>query len=217
LSSELLWHSEILEREMLEYLTADERKDYETHRGLVDGIVQALISTRETMRSGDFTVFDQFAGENREIVDGLLDSHYAIVGLKQIRSIVDRTMKLAQLRSRQTPSAQTNRYIQEAARAFINGLPMASIAMSRAALEQALKEVLGRQGDGRYIEFRKLVDDAKRWNILGATGENAARDLARECNDLLHEKPTDSDEEAFRILAAIRSLIQEIYSADGSL
>lgn len=106
LSSELLWHSEVLEREMLEDLTAEDRKEYEAHQTLVEAIAAALIATRETMRSDDFTAFEKFANENREIVDSLLDTHYTIAGLENVGLWVQRTMLLAQLHANSTPSPQ---------------------------------------------------------------------------------------------------------------
>lgn len=92
---------------------------------------------------------------------------------------------------------------------------MASIAMSRAALEQGLKERLGRQGDGTHIPFRDLTEEARKYNILGRTGFHAAKNLAKDCNELLHEKPVRDDTAAFKILVETRSLLEEIYSAEG--
>jgi hypothetical protein len=85
--------------------------------------------------------------------------------------------------------------------------------MSRAALEQALKDRLGRQGAGAYITFADLVTEARRCNILSVITARAARDLAKSCNDLLHEKPVENDDQALEILAAVRSLLQDIYSS----
>ena len=212
LSIELLSHADSLERGLLEDLNQEERKEYSDGQLLVDKVVRALIEARERIHSRDFAVFEQLARENRELIDSLLDNHYTLAGLQNVSSLVNRTMLLAQLQSSNAPSSQTNRYVQEAARAYINGLPLASVAMSRAALEQGLKDRLGRQGDGVHIEFRELLDEAKKSGLLA--DQRAARKLAKECNDLLHEKPV-SDSKAFEIFAAIRSLLEEIYSAQG--
>jgi len=216
LSQELLRYADQLEREFLEDASPVDRRDWPIHKKFVENIVSALISARETVWSTDLTDFERFSSENREMVDGLLDSHYTILGLNRVHSLVARTMRLAQLQAKYAPSPQSNSYIQEAARAYISGLPMASVAMSRAALEQALKDRVGKQGDGdRDTTFAKLANYARKWKILDEADTKRSKDLADECNRLLHEKPIESDDKAFEILAAIRTLIQKIYSAEG--
>jgi len=58
---------------------------------------------------------------------------------------VSRIMQLSRLEGTMIPSDITNGYMREAARTYIYGLPLATVALSRAALEQALKEKLGKQ------------------------------------------------------------------------
>ena len=84
----------------------------------------------------------------------------ALAGLRSVGSFVDRTMRLTKLRAATTPSKQTNYYIAEATRAYIYGLSMASVAMSRAALEQSLKERLGLQNSGEFYELKHLMLEA---------------------------------------------------------
>ena len=72
-----------------------------------------------------------------------LDAKYSQELLERVPLFVNRTLKLAVLESKYSASAQTNMYIQEAARAYIYGLPLASVAISRAALEQSLRDRLG--------------------------------------------------------------------------
>jgi hypothetical protein len=213
LSAELITYSECLEQDLLEDRTVEERAEWTKHRQLVELIVEAIVSTRETLRSEDLSVFEQFADADPDLTESLLDEHYTMAALNDIASVVQRTLRLAQLRASTTPSKQTNRYVQEAARAYILDLPMASVAMSRAALEQALKDRLGRQGAGTYITFADLVTEARRCNILSVKTARIARDLAKSCNDLLHEKPVKNDDQAFEILAAVRSLLQGICSS----
>jgi hypothetical protein len=51
------------------------------------------------------------------------------------------------------PSKTTNTYLQGAVRTYVFGFPQASLALSRAALEQALKENLARQLSADFIKF----------------------------------------------------------------
>jgi hypothetical protein len=216
LSEELLMQADLLESQFLEDGTPEERRDWPLYQKLVETVVFALTSTRETLQPKDLLKFEDLVKQDGALVEGLLDAHYTIRGLKQVRSIVSRTMRLAPLQAKYPVSSQTNRYIGEAAKAYIAGLPMASVAMSRAALEQAIKEKLGKQGDGdRDTTFSKLVDSARKCSLLDSRDAKAAKDLADECNRLLHEKPIENDDKAFEILTAIRSLIQKVFTAEG--
>ena len=69
---------------------------------------------------------------------------------------VKRLMKLSRLEALRLPSKVTNGYLREAVRTYIFGFPQASIALSRAALEQALKENLGHQLSGEFRNMDEL-------------------------------------------------------------
>jgi hypothetical protein len=92
---------------------------------------------------------------------------------------------------------------------------MASISMSRAALEQALKEILGRQADGRFVTFQLLLSESTKWSIFTDAAAAATRDLAQICNRVLHESPSTNDDEAFEVLSGTRSVLEELYSRNG--
>jgi hypothetical protein len=204
-------------REIPENATPARRAEIEDlYRHFDTVIIPELLGPRETLVSGDFTVSEKFEEQNRQSSERFLDEHYTIAGLKSVGSLVDRTMKLTRLRATATPSKQTNRYISEASRAYIYGFSMASVAMSRAALEQGLKERLALQNSGQFLELKWLILEASKWNLLSKTGQEAARDLARRGNDVIHEKPTESEASAFEILTGVRSLLEEIYSSAGS-
>jgi len=50
-------------------------------------------------------------------------------------------------------------------------LQSTTVAICRAAVEQCLEEKLGRQGDGRRYEFKRLVKEASKWHVLDDTTE----------------------------------------------
>jgi hypothetical protein len=215
LSEELLIHADVLESEFLEDGTPEERRDWPTYQRLVEAVVTGITSTREGLQPKDLLLFEKLVRQDRTMAEGLLDAHYAILGLKQVRLLVARTIRLDPLQAKYEASPQTNRYIREAAKAYVVGLPMASVAMSRAALEQALKDRLGKQRGGERDTFGEIVDSARRWNILDADEARMAKRLGEECNQLLHEKPIESDDDAFEILTAIRSLVERVFTAEG--
>ena len=125
-----------------------------------------------------------------------------------------RTLELSPLEAADTPSKVTNTYIREATRTYILGLPQASIALCRAALEQGLKERLGRQLSGEFIKFQDLLEEARRWHLLDGVTEQTARYVANAADDVLHEKPTEISK-ARDVLDQLRGVLQHIYSAEG--
>jgi hypothetical protein len=128
--------------------------------------------------------------------------------------MVKRLTKMSKLNALRNPSVQSAIYIQEAARTYIYGFMQSSTAMSRAALEQALKEQLAHQGTGAFIDFQALVDKAKKWNILGKNMARAVRESAKKADRVLHEAPTD-ESGAFEVLCDVRALLQKIYDSEG--
>jgi hypothetical protein len=108
----------------------------------------------------------------------------------------------------------TNGYLKEAVRTYILGLPQASVALCRAALEQVLKESLGLQLTGAFISFQELLEEARKWNVLDTATEDMARDVGKAGGEVMHEKPTDLHK-AGEILTKVRGLLQHIYSVEG--
>jgi hypothetical protein len=118
---------------------------------------------------------------------------------------------LSKLDGSHVPSGHTALYIREAARTYVYGFMQASAAMSRAAVEQALKERVGLQGTGDRISFRRLVKMAEEKGVLDASAAGQARDhLAPEANAVLHHGPAD-DETTLRILDVARGVLNHIY------
>ena len=123
-------------------------------------------------------------------------------------------MQLLRLEGSRLPSKTTNAYLQEAVRTYIFGFPQASVALSRAALEQALKESLALQLSGVFISFQELLKEAGKWNILDGATEDMARDVANAGDEVMHERPSDL-RRAAEVLAKVRGLLQHIYSVEG--
>ena len=68
-------------------------------------------------------------------------------------------------------------------------MPQACVALCRAALEQGLKENLGRQSSRVFIKFHELLEEATNCNLLDKVTKKVARDIAKKADDVLHEKP----------------------------
>lgn len=123
-----------------------------------------------------------------EAVSVFLDDYYTKTMLGEIGAYVARTLELTHMQAESCPSEITKTYLREATRTYVHGLPQACVALSRAALEQSLKDVLGHQLSGTYLTFQALVDDASKWGVLDKLTAKIARKLAKEGDAVLHEK-----------------------------
>ena len=133
--------------------------------------------------------------------------------IDKVSGCVDRTLQLSRLQASSKASSITNGYLREAVRTYILGLPQASVALSRAALEQALKEKLALQLSGEFIKFQDLLKEARKWNILDGTMEMCARDVANAGDEVMHEKPTTLPR-ALEVLDQLRALLRHVYSVE---
>ncbi len=175
-------------------------------------IAEKLIEGREAFTSERFAVLDQAFRNEPEITEGEIDRVLTIRALGGISSMIRRIASLSKLQSVKIPSRQTATYVREATRSYVNSLFQASVVMSRAALEQALKEVLDLQGIEDFIPFKELCKEASKKKILDDVTGPATKDFFREASAVTHHKPTDS-KTTLRILDHSRALIVQIYGA----
>jgi len=225
LSRELLDYIADMESNYERELQPVEAQEHEKLERLTKAIVVYLLASRETVTGrnlgkseglGDtFQKFEEVIRTAPELVSLFLDEHYTKTMLGEIGAYVARTLELSHIQADTTPSQTTNTYLRESTRTYVHGLPQACVALSRAALEQSLKEVLGHQMTGGYLTFRALVDDGLKWGILDKATARMARSLAREGDAVLHERPTDL-KRASEVLIGVRGLVQQIYSSRGT-
>jgi len=239
LSQHLLQELRDIEDSFVEDSDPSEREESRAYREFVSALVDQIVSKRQQLSHLDTTKMMHWLGrigarqeksslnpeQMNQIIQILgnasrdsLDAKYSQELLERVPLFVNRTLKLAVLESKYSASAQTNMYIQEAARAYIYGLPLASVAISRAAMEQSLRDRLGYQQSADRISFDELIKEAQKYGLLTKDGPShqgpAIRTVNKRCNEILHQRPV-SDDEAFELLSAARSVIEELHSADG--
>jgi hypothetical protein len=183
-------------------------------------LVDLFVKCRESIQGDHPTAesFEDFFQENREVVEAWIDNYYVYPQLSTITSMVERTLLLAKFETTITPSEQTNLYISEATQCYIRGFMLAAVAVARAALEQSLKERLHEEAyqDWNLGQLLKVVE--QRGVILPPHSVQIARDLNKRCNKVMHNRPIQSDDDAFHILDGVRFLLKEIYSPqDGEI
>jgi len=180
-------------------------------------IAEQLIEARESFSNERFSILDieldleKALLNEPEINEIEIDRVLSCRSLENVSAMVKRVILLSKLDGVHTPSNQTAVYIREAARTYIYGFMQASAAMSRAAVEQALKEKMGLQGNRDHITFKELVKKAKKMNILDQSAADQALDhVAYKANDVLHNGPAD-DRITLSILDAARGVLRHIY------
>ena len=197
-------------------LPAEERVEAQKNRKFVDIVVKSVITSRESLGGDSFKVIERLVQAEPELIEHFLNDHFTREVVNAVPGYVERMMQLSRLEAQRKASKVTNVFLREAVRTYILGLPQASVALCRAALEQALKESLGRQLSGDFISFQDLLSEARRWHILDPTTENMARDVANAGDKVLHAEPTDL-RQAEEALMKVRAQLQHNYSVDGKI
>jgi hypothetical protein len=125
-------------------------------------------------------------------------------------------MQLSRLEGSRVPSKLTNAYLQEGVPTYILGPPQASVALNRAALEQALKENIGCQDTRTFVKMNDLLEKAERAHIIDQAVRKMARSIGNEADSVLHENPT-SLANAYDVLIQLRGVLQHLYAKDLKL
>ena len=194
-------------------LSAEERADSEKWKRLAAVIVDRVISSRETLAAWGLPQIEQLVQTIPDTIAFFLDARFTKDMVRDVPGCVDRLMELSRLEAQDLPSEVTNGYLREAVRTYILGLPQASVALSRAAMEQALKEGMGYQGKRTFVGMKDLLDEAESANVIrDKMIKQMARDVAREADDVLHEKPTTISK-AYETLVKLRGVLQHVYGS----
>jgi hypothetical protein len=189
----------------------EEREEMQKIRAAVKLIVDDVRTSRETLTDNKLAGIEKLVAQMPDAFVGFLDDRYTREVIDAVPGYVRRTMELSRLEGSRIPSRITNGYLKEAVRTYIFGFPQASIALSRAALEQALKEELGHQGTKIFLDMNSLLDEAEGLGAIDAVIRRAARKIASEADAVLHEKPADLAK-AFDVLLMLRGVLQHVYA-----
>jgi hypothetical protein len=179
-------------------------------RKMVEKIVDDIITSREMVTDNKFATLEKRLMDTPELIEVFLDDRFTRDVVNAVEGYVKRTMQFSRLEGTRIPSSMTNGYLREAARTYIFGFPQASIALSRAALEQALKEELGIQGKQIFVDMNNLLDEAEGAGVINDAIRKTARKIASRAAEVLHEKPADP-QKAYEVLILLRGVLQHIY------
>ena len=179
---------------------------------LTEVIAHELVRSREEITENRFSTMESLLNRTLpESIEYVLDAHYSREVVEAISGYVNRTMELSRFDAVTIPSKVTASFLREAIQAFVFGLPQASIALSRAALEQALKENIGYQSTKTYVEYKQLFDEAEGAKVLDGGTRKKAEVIVKVGSDVLHERTSKTDE-ALDVLITLRDVLQTIYA-----
>ncbi len=210
LSQQVQSFIDTLESEGHREIPHTEREEAEKAEDTARLIVDFVVASRESAVGTKLEAIETLVQEIPEVIEALLDKKFTRELVESVPGYVSRTLKLSRLQSARTPSKTTNAYVREAVRTYIFGFAQASIALSRAALEQALKEELGNQGKKLFLTMNDLLDEAEGAKVIDSVIRTAAREIATEGDRVLHERPADIDA-AYEVLVKLKGVLQHVY------
>jgi hypothetical protein len=194
-------------------LTREEFVELQEWNNLADNIVDYLVKSRETLIDSKLEALERLVEIQPNLVRKFLDRRFTRELVDAVPDFVRRTLQLSRMSGARIPSKITNGYLREAVRTYIVGLPQASVALSRAALEQALKEGIGYQSTNTFVEMRDLLDEAESAGVIDHANRVFAREVADAADNVLHEKPATL-KHALDVLTKMRGVLQFIYSQE---
>lgn len=148
----------------------------------------------------------------RDHLESSLDDYYVRKALKDAPKLVQRTLQLETIATQEIPLTDVTFYLQEATRCYIYGFWAASVALSRAALEQALKEAVTKASGSPTFEAKlsKLVESAQRLRLADPATLSLVDQVRMAGNRAVHNRASDQCE-AWDTLTAMRAVILDLY------
>ncbi|MGO9316623.1 MAG: DUF4145 domain-containing protein [Terracidiphilus sp.] len=207
LSSEVLDYIEDLDKSFMEQYPDEGLQMLERIRA-IDG--HAKIS-REEFSDDIIPALEERSRKSPDLFAGDLDRLYVRDVVAAVPGYVSRTLQLAGLAAGLKPEEVVSKYLAEAVRTYIFGFPLASIALSRAVLEHAVKERMIGPPEGATLSawIEQVADERD----LDDAITDMARSVTKTGNKVLHQKPVRLPE-AFDVLVKVRKFLEALYSSD---
>jgi hypothetical protein len=102
-------------------------------------------------------------------------------------------------------------YLRESTRCWLYGFHGASVALSRACLEDALKARLP-AGDRATSELKTLIEAANRRQLLDDCMAEVAHTVRKAANKFLHGQNI-TEKDSRETLDATRSIVEQVFSS----
>jgi predicted RNA-binding Zn-ribbon protein involved in translation (DUF1610 family) len=152
---------------------------------------------------------------SRPWIARILNDFYTRDFLTRVGKLVERTMLLNDvMESKAKPERGVTLYLREATRCYVFGFWDSSVALSRAAIERALKDRL-KEKLGKNMpdddEMRQLLDYASKMRLIDNAHFTMANKVRLAGNNVLHGSHAHEND-AGESLANARGVLNQLYS-----
>ena len=204
--------------ELIEYIIGQQSKEeIKETEALYTELIEDVegICTGTAFRLHDFAKSPDI--KLRGLLESVFDTSFCYNLVKRVPGMVSRALRLEPLVVSDPPQRHVNLYLREATRAYLLGLFMASVALSRSALEQALEEKVpkGLQTDSKEEKLKKLIKAAELSKLLKGDLLCLADGARKSANKVVHGE-TCSESKAFDILIKTREVVRSLYSRSNN-
>jgi len=138
--------------------------------------------------------------------------HYSFELLKILGRLNKKTFKLVAAPIAEVAPETVRSYLRESTRCWMYGFHGASIALSRACLEESLKSALYAATTNTRSELKDLIREARKRGLLDECMVDVARSIQAVGNRFLHGKPITEDQSR-EALDGVRSIAEQVFSA----
>jgi len=188
----------------------------------VDEVWSAIAEARRTFTRAGYTL-----RQDPETQQRLLDDTYCREVLKEVPDMVRRTLALKELQLPEV-NAEFWVHLRESSKCLIRGLPQASVALARAAMESCLREAYTKvPGIKPYVARQKTLislikslsqtfDLTKGQCGLSEIERDNATSVSEIAGGVLHDRPITEDL-AFTVFNKARSVIQGVTERNTKL
>jgi hypothetical protein len=207
LSSEVLDFVEDLDKSFMEQYPDEGPQMLERS----SAIAEHVNISKEEFSDDIIPALEELSRKSPDLFAGDLDRLYVRDVVAAVPGYVSRTLQLSGLAAGLKPKEVVSKYLAEAVRTYIFGFPLASIALSRAVLEHAVKERMIGPPEGATLSawIEQVADERD----LDDAITDMARSVTKTGNKVLHQKPVRLPE-AFDVLVKVRKFLEALYSSD---
>lgn len=178
---------------------------------LLDEITKGLFDGLESFHQPDYgSVRARFGGAPLEFIMQQMDYQFSRDLLKQIPKYVERFLELDEFWGTRPPSRRVASLLREATRCYVFGFWQASIALSRAAIEEALRERVVKLTNQPTHKLGQLIDMAQRVGLLDHDHIMMANAVKRFGDEVLHGTETWSGNAKEAVISA-RGVLEHLH------
>ena len=201
-----------LDPETDEEMEPDEREEARQTLEFVERITAYVVGHLVGFSDATATKIESMARDVGVPVGEEVEHYYVRDMLERVPKMVNRTMKLSHIIPPKSPLGPTEVYLKEATRTYLFGFWDASVALSRAAVEQGLRQAVKERFNQNLKTLRELIDAGLLLGLLDNPGKDRAGKVVDTGNRVLHRQPVD-ETEAWDVLWAARGVLLHLVSA----